>query len=68
MFDFFKIKTTWTNAELWLFKLTLFSGSALIGAYFSSAVLSLAKYFFIVFIVSTAWATYSWVRKMKKEK
>ncbi len=66
--NFFKIKTTWSNFELWLFKLALFSGSALIGAYFSETVLGFAKYFFIVFVISIAWATLTWINKMKKEK
>jgi hypothetical protein len=66
--NFFTRKTSWSNFELWVYKIASFSGSALIGAYFADTIKGLTKYFLIVFIISTLWATWSWLNKMKKEK
>ena len=66
--NFLTKKSTWSNFDLWVFKLAVFTGSALIGAYFSETVIGFTKYFLIVFIISTAWATWAWTRNMKKEQ
>jgi hypothetical protein len=66
--NFFTRKTSWSNFELWLYKLASFSGSALIGAYFATNVLAYAKYFFVVFVITAACAAWMWINKMKKEK
>ena len=63
--NFFKIKTTWSNAELEVFKLCVASIFVLIGAYFHNFLCNYYAPLLIVFCVTFIWTLYLWLTKMK---
>jgi hypothetical protein len=63
--NFFKIKTSWSNAEFIVLKLAIASAYLLIGAYFSVLILDLFFPIIFVFVVTLIWSVYLWVKKMK---
>jgi hypothetical protein len=66
--NFFKIKTSWSNAELALLKICIATAYILIGAYFHIFF----KHHYIpilaVFAITVIWSTYLWFKKMKTQK
>ena len=66
--NFFRIKTTWSNAELALLKLCLASIFIVIGAYFHEYLQSYYIPLLIVFAITVIWTVYLWVKKMKNRK
>ena len=65
--NFFAKKTTWSNWELWLLKVCLFSGGIAAGLYFYS---DLGKFFYFLvplFIATAIWATFLWIFKMNQK-
>lgn len=65
--NFFKIKTTWSNAELAVFKLCVASIFVLIGAYFHNFLCDYYVPVLIVFCVTFIWTMYLWLVKMKND-
>jgi len=65
--NFFKIKTTWTNAEFIPLKLSVASAYISIGTYFHNFFSNYYIAFFIVFVITVVWSVYLWLTKMKKE-
>jgi len=63
--NFFKIKTSWSNAEFIVLKLCIASAYILIGAYFSKFILDYYLLFLIVFGITVIWAVSLWLSKMK---
>lgn len=63
---FFKIKTSWSNAEFILLKICLASAYLLAGAYFHDFFSNYYSALFVIFGVSAIWCVYWWVEKMKK--
>ena len=64
--NFFKIKTSWSNAELIPLKLCIASAYVLIGAYFHNFFSNNYIIVLIVFIITVIWVVYLWFNKMKK--
>ena len=65
--NFFKTKTTWSNAELIPLKLCIATAYILVGAYFHTFF---SKYYIpvlLLFVVVLIWSLYLWISKMKKK-
>ncbi len=65
--NFFKIKTTWSNAELIILKLCIASAYILVGAYFHSFVGNYYIPLIVLFSVTVIWSVYLWVSKMRSD-
>ena len=65
---FFEIKTSWSNGELVVFKLSLFSISILIGSLFHSYIEDFYVPLIVFTIPTTILTTYLWLTKMKNKK
>ena len=63
--NFFRIKTSWSNAEFIVLKLCIASAYVLIGAYFSDFLLGFVVNLVAVFAVTVVWSVYLWLKKMK---
>ena len=63
--NFFKIKTSWSNAELIPLKLCVASAYVLVGAYFHHFFRSYYVPVLFLFGLTVVWSVYLWVRKMK---
>jgi hypothetical protein len=66
--NFFKIKTSWTNAELIPLKVCIAMAYLLVGAYFHAFVHTWYVPVLIVFGITVVWSVYSWLSKMKNSK
>ena len=66
--NFFKIKTSWSNAEFIVLKLSIASAYLLIGAWFSSYILMFYIPVIVVFGITVIWAVALWLKKMKDWK
>jgi len=66
--NFFKIKTTWTNAELIPLKLAIATIYIVIGAHFHSLIHNYYLPVLIVFAITVIWSVYLWLSKMKSGK
>jgi len=66
--NFFKAKTSWSNAELIILKLCIASAYILVGAYFYSFVGNYYMPILFVFAVTCIWAVYLWISKMRNGK
>jgi len=63
--NFFKVKTNWSNAEFVVLKVCIASAYILIGAYFSTLVLSFYIPILVLFGITVIWAIALWLKKMK---
>ena len=61
-----KARTTWSNAEFIIFKLSITSGYLIIGTYFHALFSNYYIPLFIVFGISLAWTVSLWLKKMKQ--
>ncbi len=66
--NFFKIKTSWSNAEFIVLKLCIASAYVLVGAWFSDFILHYYFPFVIIFGITVIWAVALWLKKMKAGK
>ncbi|MGZ3755675.1 MAG: hypothetical protein ACXVAY_15605 [Mucilaginibacter sp.] len=66
--NFFRIKTSWSNAEFIVLKLCVASAYVLVGAYFHSFFRNYYVPVLGIFIITCVWAVYLWVSKMKSGK
>jgi hypothetical protein len=66
--NFFKIKTSWSNAEFIILKICIATAYILIGAYYHNFFRTWYVPVLIVFAVTVVWSLYLWVKKMKTEK
>jgi hypothetical protein len=66
--NFFKIKTTWSNAELIPLKLCIATAYILVGAYLHNFFRQYYIAFLIVFGITIIWSVYMWLNKMKNNK
>jgi len=66
--SFFKIKTTWSNAELIVLKLCIASAYILVGGYFHLFVHNYYVPILLLFGISCVWSVYLWISKMKSGK
>jgi hypothetical protein len=64
--NFFKIKTSWSNAEFIVLKLCIASAYLLIGSYFPVWVHEYFVVLLVVFSITVVWSMYLWVKKMKE--
>ena len=65
--NFFKIKTSWSNAEFIPLKLCIATAYILIGAYFHNFFHDHYVAVLIVFAITVIWSVYLWVNKMKMQ-
>ncbi|UTN04389.1 hypothetical protein L0669_00460 [Flavobacterium bizetiae] len=65
--NFFKIKTTWTNAEFIIIKLCIASAYLFIGSYFHNFIKDYYVPLLVIFVVTVIWFVYLWLKKMKNE-
>ena len=65
--NFFKAKTTWTNAEFIPLKLCIGAAYVLIGAYFHTFFLNYHVVIIVVFVITVVWSLYLWLTKMRNE-
>jgi hypothetical protein len=66
--NFFKIKTSWSNAEFIPLKICIGTAYILIGAYFHNFFRDYNVAVIIVFAITVIWSVYLWVNKMKRAK
>jgi len=66
--NFFKIKTSWSNAEFILIKLCMASVYILVGSYFHEFFENYYSVLIVIFTVTVIWFVYQWLKKMKSEK
>ncbi|WDF62650.1 hypothetical protein [Flavobacterium sp. KACC 22763] len=66
--NFFKIKTSWSNAEFILIKLCMASVYILVGSYFHEFFENYYSVLIVIFAVTVIWFVYQWLKKMKSEK
>lgn len=66
--NFFKIKTSWSNAELVVLKVCIATAYILVGTYFHNFF----RHYYIpvlgLFVITVIWAVYLWLHKMKVGK
>jgi hypothetical protein len=65
--NFFRLKTTWTNAELIPMKICIASAYLLVGAYFHNFIREYYILFIVLFGITAIVSLYKWFNKMKKE-
>jgi len=63
--NFFKTKTSWTNAEFIPLKLCVGSAYILIGTYFHNFFHDYYIPIILVFLITVSWTLYLWITKMK---
>jgi len=63
--NFFKIKTSWSNAEFIVLKLCIATAYVLIGAYFHAFFRQYDVAVMIIFGITCTWSVYLWIKKMK---
>ena len=64
--NFFKIKTSWSNAEFIPLKLCIATAYILIGTYFHNFFREYYVAVVAVFLVTVIWSVYQWLKKMKE--
>ncbi|MFH6962043.1 hypothetical protein ACHRVK_06290 [Flavobacterium plurextorum] len=63
--NFFKIKTSWSNAEFIVLKLCIASAYILIGTYFHDFFSNYYTPLILLFGITVIWSVYLWLSKMK---
>ena len=63
--NFFKIKTSWSNAELGVLKVCVASIYLMIGVFFHNFLSNYYVPLIIIFGITVIWTFYLWVTKMK---
>lgn len=66
--NFFKIKTSWSNAEFIPLKLCIASAYILIGTYFHNFFRDYYVPVIIIFGITVIWSLGMWLHKMKNNK
>ncbi|MFC4479619.1 hypothetical protein [Flavobacterium chungangensis] len=66
--NFFKIKTSWSNAEFIPIKLCMASIYIIVGSYFHTFFENYYSILIVLFIVTVIWFVYQWLKKMKSQK
>ncbi|WP_369617292.1 hypothetical protein [Flavobacterium sp. CFS9] len=66
--NFFKIKTSWSNAEFIGIKLCIASAYVLIGSYFHDFFKNYYFPILVLFAITAIWFVLQWLKKMKHEK
>ncbi len=64
--SFFKTKTSWTNLELAIFKISIASVTLLIGIYFHAFFKNYILPIAMVSVLTSIWIVYLWFKKMKE--
>ena len=65
--NFFKLKTTWTNAELIVLKVCIATAYLMVGSYFDDLFDGYFYHLIGVFGVTVIWGIYLWITKMNRE-
>jgi hypothetical protein len=66
--NFFKAKTSWSNAEFIPLKLCIASAYVLVGAYFHHFFYQYRVAVIVSFGITVVWSVYMWLSKMKKQQ
>lgn len=65
--DFFKTRTSWSNAEFVVLKLCLASAYLWVGMRFHEFFARYQPMLFAMFAVTVVWSMWLWLSKMKRE-
>jgi len=65
--NFFKIKTSWSNAEFIIIKLCIASAYIVIGSYFHNFIENYYIPLLVIFGITVIWFVSLWLKKMKNE-
>jgi hypothetical protein len=65
--NFFRIKTSWSNAEFIQLKICIATAYILVGAYFHNFFHKFYIPVLFVFGITVIWSVYLWLNKMKAE-
>lgn len=63
--NFLQRKSTWTNQELWLFKLTVFLCGILAGSYFAEFFGTISAILLMLAFVGSAYTLAIWFKKQR---
>ncbi len=63
--NFFKIKTSWSNGELGIFKVCVASIFVMIGVFFNDYLKNFYVPLIIIFGITLVWTLYLWIKKMR---
>ncbi|MBS7255689.1 hypothetical protein [Flavobacterium branchiicola] len=63
--NFFKIKTSWSNAEFIIIKLCMASAYILVGSYFHDFFRNYYPELLIIFAITAIWFICLWIKKIK---
>ncbi len=66
--NFFKIQTSWSNAEFIVLKIAIATAFILVGGYFHHFFHHYLVPVLILFVITAIWAVYLWLKKMKSSK
>ncbi|TPG37933.1 hypothetical protein EAH81_18245 [Flavobacterium pectinovorum] len=66
--NFFKIKTSWSNAQFILIKLCMASIYIFVGSYFHDFFKDYYIPLLLLFGITVIWFVFSWLKKMKASK
>jgi hypothetical protein len=64
--NFFKIKTSWSNAEFIVLKLCIATAFIVVGGYFHHFFHHYLVPILIIFVITAVWSVYLWIKKMKQ--
>lgn len=64
--NFFKVKTSWSNAEFIVLKLALCSAYIFTGSYFHEFFSQFYLPIIVVFVITVIWSMYLWLTKMNR--
>ncbi|HKR04584.1 MAG TPA: hypothetical protein VJY62_08095 [Bacteroidia bacterium] len=64
--NFLRAKTTWTNIEFAIIKVSLISYGIIIGIYFTTFLKNYILWLWLLFGITITWFILLWVNKMKK--
>jgi len=63
--NFFKIKTSWSNAELGIFKVCIACVFVMIGVFFNDFLKNFYMPLIVLFVITLVWTLYLWITKMR---
>lgn len=63
--NFFKIKTSWSNAEFIVLKLCIATAFIVVGGYFHHFFHHFLVPVLIIFVITAVWSIYLWIKKVK---
>jgi hypothetical protein len=66
--DLLKIRTIWSNAELWLYKFCAACGGVILGIFFYDFLKGHLFELISAFTITVIWVAYIWSKKIRNSK